>query len=102
MGNPGKSDWHVAASADGRWAAFDDFQYRLWLIDRKNGETVLLADLGHKTTAADHIHPTFSADSKKIEVQSAMLAPDNRALDIVVVPVPEKFLNRTYSERLVP
>jgi oligogalacturonide lyase len=102
VGNPGKSDWHVAASPDGRWAAFDDFQYRLWLIDRKNGETILLADLGHKynPAAADHIHPTFSADSTRIEVQTAMIAPDGRALDICVVPVPKTWLNRTYSEKV--
>jgi len=101
-GNPGRSDWHVAGSPDGRWAAFDDFQYRLWLIDRHTGETVLLADLGHRTTADDHIHPTFSLDSTRIEVQCAMLAPDNRALDICVVPVPKSWLDRTYSEKLVP
>jgi oligogalacturonide lyase len=100
LGNNGRSDWHVAASADGRWAAFDDFQYRLWLIDRKNGETVMLADLGHKTGAADHIHPTFSLDSTRIEVQSAMLAPDERALDVCVVPIPKAYLSRTYSEKL--
>ncbi len=75
IGNPGRSDWHVAGSPDGRWAAFDDFQFRLWLIDRRTGQTALLADLGHKTTARDHIHPTFSLDSRKIEVQCAMLAP---------------------------
>ncbi len=101
-GNPGRSDWHVAGSPDGRWAAFDDFQYRLWLIDRHTGETALLADLGHRTTADDHIHPTFSLDSTKIEVQCAMLARDNRALDICVVPVPKSWLDRTYSEKLVP
>lgn len=101
-GNPGRSDWHVAGSPDGRWAAFDDFQYRLWLIDRRTGETALLADLGHRTTADDHIHPTFSLDSTKIEVQCAMLARDNRTLDICVVPVPKSWLDRTYSEKLVP
>jgi len=101
-GNPGRSNWHVAGSPDGRWAAFDDFQYRLWLIDRHTGETVLLADLGHRTTASDHIHPTFSLDSTEIEVQCAMLSPDHRSLDICVVPVPKSWLDRTYSERLAP
>jgi oligogalacturonide lyase len=101
-GNPGRSDWHVAGSPDGRWAAFDDFQYRLWLIDRHTGETVLLADLGHKVTAGDHIHPTFSLDSTRIEVQCATLAPDSRSLDICVVPVPKSWLSRTYNDRLTP
>jgi oligogalacturonide lyase len=98
FGNPGRSDWHVNGSPDGRWGVFDDFLYRLWLVDRRSGETIMLADLGHMTTAADHIHPTFNADSTKIEVQSAMLSAggDKRSLNIVVVPVPESWLNKTY------
>jgi oligogalacturonide lyase len=96
IGNPGRSIWHVAGSPNGRWAAADDFQYRLWLIDRTNGEMIMLADVGHKTTAADHIHPTFSMDSTRIEIQTAMIAPDGRALDICVVPVPKTWLARTY------
>ena len=102
MGNPGRSIWHVNGSPDGRWAVADDFQYRLWLIDRHSGEMALLADMGHKTTAADHIHPTFNADSTKIEIQSAMLSPDNRTLNIVVVPVPQSWLARTYDAKLAP
>ena len=94
MGNPGRSIWHVNGSGDGRWAVADDFMYRLWLIDRRTGEMMMLADLGHMRTAADHIHPTFNADGTKIEVQTAMLAPDGRALDICVVPVPQSWLDR--------
>jgi oligogalacturonide lyase len=95
-GNPGRSVWHVNGSSDGRWAVADDFQYRLWLIDRHSGEMKMLADLGHMTTAADHIHPTFSADCTKIEIQCAMLAANKRTLNICVVPVPEAWLKRTY------
>jgi oligogalacturonide lyase len=94
LGNPGRSIWHVHGSPYGRWAVADDFMYRLWLIDRRTGEMMLLADVGHKTTAADHIHLTFSADSTKIEIQSAMLAPDGRAQDICIVPVPQAWLDR--------
>lgn len=100
FGDPGRSDWHVNGSPDGRWAVFDDFLYRLWLIDRHSGETVLLADLGHRTTARDHIHPTFNAASNKIEVQTAMLAEDKRSLNICVVPVPESWLKRTYPAKI--
>ena len=99
IGDPGRSDWHVNGSADGRWAVCDDFQYRLWLIDRHSGEMMLLADLGHKTTAQDHIHPTFSLDSTRIEVETAMLSADNRAMNICVVPVPKAWLNRTYPDK---
>jgi len=91
----GRSDWHVAGSADGRWAASDDFSYALWLYDRHSGETNLLA--GPQKTGADHIHPTFNADGTKIEIQSALISKDNRSLNICIVPVPKAWLNRTYS-----
>ena len=99
MGNPGRSIWHVHGSPDGRWAVADDFQYRLWLADRHTGETILLSDNGHKTTAADHQHPTFSADSSRIEIQSALLSENSRTMNICVVPVPESWLKRTYADR---
>ena len=92
---PGRSDWHVAGSADGRWAASDDFSFEVWLYDRHSGEMNLLA--GPQKTGADHIHPTFNADGTKIEIQSALISKDNRGLNICVVPVPKTFLNRTYS-----
>ena len=91
----GRSDWHVAGSEDGRWAASDDFQYEVWLYDRHSGETNLLA--GPQKTGADHIHPTFNREGTKIEIQSALISKDNRSLNICIVPVPKAFLNRTYS-----
>lgn len=100
LNDAGRSVWHVHGSPDGRWAVGDDFQYRLWLFDRTNGEALMLADLGHKTTARDHIHPTFSADSTKIEIQTAMLAEDGRALNICIVPVPDSWLKRTYPAKV--
>jgi oligogalacturonide lyase len=100
IGDPGRSVWHVHGSPDGRWAVADDFLYRLWLYDLTNGESILLADLGRKTTARDHIHPTFSADSTRIEIQTAMLAEDGKALNICVVPVPESWLGRTYPAKV--
>ena len=90
----GRSDWHVAGSVDGRWAASDDFQFEVWLYDRHSGEMNLLA--GPQKQGADHIHPTFNADGTKIEIQSALISKDNRSLNICVVPIPKTFLNRTY------
>ena len=108
------------SSADGRWAVADDFRYRLWIIDRHTGEMALLASMGEKTQAADHIHPTFNADGTEIEVQTAMLSPDkpsapnpgpnaNRPrmgamggrlpLNICVVPVPKAWLARSYDDK---
>ena len=97
-GSPGRSDWHVAGSSDGRWAACDDFVYEVWLFDRKNGQANLLA--GPQKTGADHIHPTFNADNTKIEIESALISKDDRSLNICVVPLPKSILNRTYSQKL--
>ncbi|MES2332173.1 MAG: hypothetical protein V4539_21365 [Bacteroidota bacterium] len=92
----GSGLWHVNGSPDGRWAVGDDFKRNIYLIDRTTREMVLLS-AGHKETAADHPHPTFSADSKKIEIQSAMLSADNRSMNICIIPVPEEWLKRTYK-----
>lgn len=101
VGDPGNSIWHVHGSADGRWAVADDFQYRLWLIDRRTGEMILLSDNGHKRTAADHQHPTFSADGTRIQIQSAMLSEDGRSMNICIIPVPKSWLARTSADRTV-
>lgn len=89
----GSGFWHVAGSADKRFLAGDDFARNIYLIDRRNNEMRLLS-AGHKTTAADHPHPTFSPDGTRIQIQSAMLSEDGRSLDICVLPVPEEWLNR--------
>jgi oligogalacturonide lyase len=100
VGDPGNSIWHVHGSADGRWAVADDFQYRLWLIDRHTGEMMMLSDNGHTRTAADHQHPTFSADGTRVEIQSAMLSADGRSMNICIVPVPAPWLARTHTDRV--
>jgi oligogalacturonide lyase len=53
---------------------------------------MILLSTGHKVTASDHPHPTFSPDGTRIEIQSAMLSEDNRSMNICVIPVPEKWL----------
>ncbi len=89
----GSGFWHVNGSSDRRFAVGDNFDRSLYLIDRKTHEMILLTT-GHKTTAADHPHPTFSPDGTRIEIQSAMLSEDNRSMNICIVPVPEKLLKR--------
>lgn len=97
----GSGFWHVHGSPDGRWAVGDDFSRNLYLIDRRTDELRLISS-GHKETAADHPHPTFSPDSTKFEIQSAMLSEDGRSMNLCVVPVPEDWLNRTYDEKIHP
>lgn len=91
----GSGLWHVHGSSDGRWAVGDDFSRSLYLIDRHTGEMIMLTT-GHKPTAADHPHPTFSPDGTRIEIQSAMLSEDNRSMNICIVNVPESWLKRKY------
>lgn len=91
----GSGLWHVNGSADGRWAAGDDFARNIYLIDRHTHEMILLS-AGHKITASDHPHPTFSPDGTRIEIQSAMLSENNRSMNICIIPVPEEWLKRKY------
>ena len=93
----GSGLWHVHGSADGRWAVGDDFSRSIYLIDRHTNEMIMLST-GHKTTAADHPHPTFSPDGTKIQIQSAMLSADGKAMNICIIPVPEQWLKRRYSK----
>jgi oligogalacturonide lyase len=93
----GSGLWHVNGSSDGRWAVGDDFSRGIYLIDRHTHEMILLST-GHKETAADHPHPTFSADGTKIEIQSAMLSDDNKSMNICIIPVPAEWLKRKYNK----
>jgi oligogalacturonide lyase len=92
----GSGLWHVHGSPDGRWAVGDDFSRSLYLIDRQTGEMRLLTT-GHKVTAADHPHPTFSRDGTRMQIQSAMLSADDRSMNICIVPVPQDWLQRVYG-----
>lgn len=89
----GSGFWHVHGSADGHWVVGDNFRRELWLIDRHTGERILLT-AGHKETAQDHIHPTFSPDGTKINFQSAMLSEDGRSMNICVIRLPQSLLDR--------
>jgi oligogalacturonide lyase len=91
----GSGLWHVNGSSDGRWAVGDDFKRNIYLIDRHTHEMILLS-AGHKETASDHPHPTFSPDGTRIEIQSAMLSDDNKSMNICIIPVPEAWLKRKY------
>jgi oligogalacturonide lyase len=55
---------------------------------------MILLSTGHKETASDHPHPTFSADGTKIEIQSAMLSDDNKSMNICIIPVPDAWLKK--------
>lgn len=83
----GSGFWHVHGSPDKHWAVGDNFERELYLIDRRTHEMKLLT-AGHLNTAKDHVHPTFSQDSRKIQFQSAMLSEDKRSMNICVIYLP--------------
>ncbi len=87
----GSGFWHVNGSGDKRFAVGDDFSRSIYLINRKTHEMILLST-GHKTTAADHPHPTFSPDGTRVQIQSAMLSEDGKSMNICIIPVPQKWL----------
>ena len=89
----GSGLWHVSGSPDGRWAVGDDFSRSIYLIDRHTREMIMLST-GHKTTAADHPHPTMKPDGTEIEIQSAMLSADGKSMNICIIPVPAEWLQR--------
>jgi oligogalacturonide lyase len=93
----GSGLWHVHGSPDGRWAVGDDFARDLYLIDRTTDEMILLS-AGHKPTARDHVHPTFSPCGTKVQIQSAMLSADDRSMNICIVYLPDELLQRDYSD----
>jgi oligogalacturonide lyase len=89
----GSGLWHVHGSADGRWAVGDDLSRSLYLIDRET-KVMKLITAGHKTTAADHPHPTFHPDGNRFQIQSAMLSDDDRSMNICVVEIPEAWYGK--------
>lgn len=89
----GSGFWHVHGSPDKRFAVGDNFERELYLINRETNEMMLLT-AGHKASAADHLHPTFSPDGTKIQIQSAMISEDGRTMDICIVLVPDKWLKK--------
>lgn len=94
----GSGLWHVHGSSDGRWAVGDDFSRSIYLIDRQTREMIMLTT-GHKVTADDHPHPSFSPDGTRIQIQSAMLSNDNKSMNICIVHVPNSWLGRTYLKQ---
>jgi oligogalacturonide lyase len=83
--------WHCNGSGDGKWAVADSFKGNVYLIDRRNGERILLTT-GHKMLP-DHTHPIFSPDGKRVLIQSGQLT-EGKSLDLVVIDVPAALLSR--------
>lgn len=83
--------WHANGSPDGRWAVADSFLGNVYLIDRRNGERILLTT-DHKMLP-DHAHPIFSPDGRRVLIQSGRLT-GGQSLDLVLVDIPDALLRR--------
>lgn len=86
----GSGFWHVTGSPDGRFLAGDNFAREIYLVDRRSHEMILLST-GHKRTAADHPHPSFSNDGSRILIQSAMLSDNDETMNLCIIPVPDDY-----------
>jgi oligogalacturonide lyase len=75
--------WHNAVTYDRRFAAGDDFDGNVYLIDRRTGGRTLLTT-GHRMRP-DHAHPSFSSDGTRVLIQSGLLTEGKR-LSLIVVP----------------
>ena len=61
-----KKYWHVGGSPDGKWAAGDNFNGEIYLINAETGDAMLLTQ-GHRPRGATvHPHPSFSPDGSAI------------------------------------
>lgn len=83
--------WHGNGTADGRLAVADSFKGDVYLIDRRSGARTLLT--GGHVMKPDHAHPIFSADGRRVLIQSGRLTGGS-SLDLVVVEVPAALLAR--------
>jgi oligogalacturonide lyase len=83
--------WHGNGTADGRLAVADSFKGDVYLIDRRSGSRTLLTS-GH-VMKPDHAHPIFSADGRRVLIQSGRLT-GGASLDLVVIDVPPALLAR--------
>jgi len=81
----GRGFWHCNGSADGKWAAGDDFEGNIFLINIETSGINLLTT-GHRMRP-DHAHPTFSPGGKQILFQSGMLT-NGKSLDLMLVNLP--------------
>ncbi len=82
--NEPNSFWHNGVTYDGKYAAGDDFDGNVWLIDRTTHAMTRLTT-GH-LMKPDHAHPSFKPDDSKILIQSGMLTAGQR-LSLILVPV---------------
>lgn len=83
--------WHVNGSPDGKWAVGDTFRGDIFLIDRRTDARILLTT-DHKMRP-DHAHPIFSADSRRVLIQSGHLS-DGGHLDLMTVDLPAALLQQ--------
>jgi len=81
--------WHCNGTSDGKFAVGDTFKGDIYVIDRRNGERVLLTT-DHKMRP-DHTHPIFSPDNKRVLIQSGHFT-DGKSLDLLEIEIPERLL----------
>lgn len=81
----GSGFWHCGGTSDGKWAASDNFEGEVYLINCHTGERILLT-ANHKMKP-DHTHPSFSPDNTRILIQSGHVS-NGEKLDLMIINIP--------------
>lgn len=81
----GSGFWHCGGTSDLKWAAADNFEGEVYLINCITGEKILLT--ANHRMKPDHTHPTFSPDNTRILIQSGYLT-NGEKLSLMVINIP--------------
>ncbi len=92
----GSGFWHCGGTSDLRWAASDNFEGEVYLIDCQTGQRHLFT--ANHRMQPDHTHPSFSPDNSRMMIQSGYVS-DGKKLDIVVVNIPFHLQSTTSEYR---
>lgn len=81
----GSGFWHCGGTSDGKWAAVDNFEGEVYLINCKTGERTLLT--ANHIMKPDHTHPSFSPDNKRVYIQSGHFS-NGEKLALMLIDIP--------------
>ncbi len=82
----GSGFWHCGGTSDGKWAAVDNFEGEIYLINCHTGQRTLLS--ANHVMKPDHTHPSFSPDNTRILIQSGHMSGGSK-LDLMIIHIPQ-------------
>ena len=77
--------WHAAARPDGKYLVLDDFEGRLWLMERATGNTRLLAT-GLRDKVKIHAHASFDRLGRYVQFHTGHTHETVALIDLESLP----------------